>query len=326
MKKTAYELQPNLVRLALGIPTAGVGGLLGYLTAPKAHRWEGAARGAGVGYMAGTGAGIGATLGEAAAPDNNSTRQNVPYMMSGGLAGGILGMGVGQMMQGTPPWVRQQKFRDELLNVLKEEQNKLRKELKGEHPVHVLQKMGSEKDQPALVEFASENPELATISTAGLIGAGAAKKKRHPLLDLLRGGLTGVTTGAGAVAGGMAGRSMSSDDPSGGALVGGGLGGLLSYLAARQAFKGIGSEKTALSPALKTLIEAKELSDRKDYKGKHVRLRSLIEQFPDDFFIDSLNGDIAGITHRPTGFKIHAPLKVLPVNLRGFPNVETRVA
>jgi hypothetical protein len=213
MRKTALELQPNLVRLALGIPAAGVGGLLGYLTAPKAHPFEGMARGAGIGYMTGTGAGIGTLLGDAAAPEGNTKNQNIPYMLTGGLAGGALGLGVGKMMQGPPPWERNRRLREELLAAVHAEHERLKQ-----------------------------------------------------------------------------------------------------------------TEKTALNPALRGLIEAKQLSDRKDYQGKHTRLRQLIEQYPDDFYVDSLSGDIAGITHAPTGFKIHAPLKVLPVTLRGFKDVEPRVA
>lgn len=72
---------------------------------------------------------------------------------------------------------------------------------------------------------------------------------------------------------------------------------------------------------LTQLLLAKTLSDRRDYKGKHIRLRQLIDKYPDDFVIDSQQGDIAGVTHIPTGFKIHSPNRVLPVNLKRLSNV-----
>jgi hypothetical protein len=320
MQKTAIEIQPNLLRLALGIPAAGVGGLFGYMTTPKEHRFEGMARGAGIGYMAGTGAGIGTMLGDAVGDE----KRNIPHMLAGGLAGGLVGGGVGKMMQGTPQWEQRKKFREELLTVLHEENNKLRRELKGHSPVELLQKMS--ESGPALTEFASEHPEMATIPIAGGMGAALAEKKKRPALDALRGALVGAGTGAGALAGGLGGRQLAPADPGTGTVSGGILGGLLAYLAAQKLLGGIGREKVALGPALQSLIEAKQLSDKKDYSGKHQRLRNLIEKYPDDFFIDSINGEIAGITHRPTGFKIHAPMKVLPVKLRGFTDVEARVA
>lgn len=175
-------------------------------------------------------------------------------------------------------------------------------------------------DYPALMAFAETNPELAAIPVAGMMGATLADKKRTPITNTIRGAATGLATGAGVAGGGLLGRYITPDDPGTGALGGGALGGLLAYLAARK--RAPDHEKRGIGPVLQQLLQAKMMSERKDYKGKHSRLRSLIEQYPDDFFIDSMQGNIAGLTHRPTNFKIHAPLRILPVNLRGYADEE----
>lgn len=74
--------------------------------------------------------------------------------------------------------------------------------------------------------------------------------------------------------------------------------------------------KVALAGPLADLLEAKKKSDVKDYAYKHRILRSIMERYPDDFFIDSIDGSIAGISHRPTSFKIHMPIAQLPSQFR----------
>lgn len=64
---------------------------------------------------------------------------------------------------------------------------------------------------------------------------------------------------------------------------------------------------------LEKLIQAKEYSDVKDYPKKVAILRSLIKESPLDFYIDSQEGNIVGVTHRPTGFRIHMPYSAYPV-------------
>lgn len=59
-------------------------------------------------------------------------------------------------------------------------------------------------------------------------------------------------------------------------------------------------------PLLARLLQAKQYSDQRDYGNKHHVLRQLITERPDEFMIDSEQGDIVGLTHKPTGFKIHA--------------------
>lgn len=75
--------------------------------------------------------------------------------------------------------------------------------------------------------------------------------------------------------------------------------------------------KLAKSHALNQLIEAKKLSDKNDYGGKHEILKSLMAKYPKQFEVDSdvANGKYVGLVHKPTGFKIHAPKMLIPINV-----------
>lgn len=64
---------------------------------------------------------------------------------------------------------------------------------------------------------------------------------------------------------------------------------------------------------LQQLLSAKAESDRRNYNEKHRILRHLMQTYPNDFIIDSEQGDIIGITHNKTGFRIHMPKKYLPM-------------
>lgn len=64
--------------------------------------------------------------------------------------------------------------------------------------------------------------------------------------------------------------------------------------------------KAAAHPALTDLKAAKEHSDNKRYAAKSRLLGLLMRRDPDAFDIDSDDGKgIVGITHNPTGFRIH---------------------
>jgi len=63
--------------------------------------------------------------------------------------------------------------------------------------------------------------------------------------------------------------------------------------------------KTAQSRAVDLLISAKKESDRGNYKQKQVILTALMREVPDEFFVDSEDKGISGITHKPSGFRIH---------------------
>ena len=63
---------------------------------------------------------------------------------------------------------------------------------------------------------------------------------------------------------------------------------------------------------LAQLLKAKGESDRKNYPAKHDLLRRLIKESPEEFRIDSEEGGIYGLTHAPTGFRIHMPRAAAP--------------
>ena len=66
-------------------------------------------------------------------------------------------------------------------------------------------------------------------------------------------------------------------------------------------------EKAAAKhPALPDLQQAKAHSDKKDYRQKNMLIRKMMNDKPDDWAIDSDDGKgIVGVTHLPTGFKLH---------------------
>lgn len=63
---------------------------------------------------------------------------------------------------------------------------------------------------------------------------------------------------------------------------------------------------------LKKLIEAKKHSDLKQYKYKHDVLAHMMNKTPENFIVDSKDGEIYGITHTPTNFRLHIPRKFVP--------------
>jgi hypothetical protein len=72
---------------------------------------------------------------------------------------------------------------------------------------------------------------------------------------------------------------------------------------------------------LADLKKAKAYSDSKNYEEKHLILRKLIETAPADFMVDSEASDIVGITHTPTGFRMHLPKNILTgLNVGSSPN------
>lgn len=67
---------------------------------------------------------------------------------------------------------------------------------------------------------------------------------------------------------------------------------------------------------MQQLIEAKKLSDKSNYVKKNEVLAALLKKYPREFKVDSiLNNKYVGITHKPSGFKIHAPRTLIPVGI-----------
>lgn len=62
---------------------------------------------------------------------------------------------------------------------------------------------------------------------------------------------------------------------------------------------------------VKQLRKAKALSDRRQYSQKHVLLNRLMTDSPSDFYEDSRERNIVGVTHRPSNFRIHIPANKL---------------
>ena len=71
---------------------------------------------------------------------------------------------------------------------------------------------------------------------------------------------------------------------------------------------GVGGADTSVLPVLKRI---KAAGDARDWRAKDHLTRLLMMNSPGDFNVDSRKGDILGLTHTPTGFRIHAPLSVV---------------
>jgi len=70
----------------------------------------------------------------------------------------------------------------------------------------------------------------------------------------------------------------------------------------------LGSARSKGRPTkVNSMLKAKAHSDKGDYAGKHRIMRGLIATSPDEFIIDSEADGIVGITHMPTGFRMHLP-------------------
>lgn len=67
---------------------------------------------------------------------------------------------------------------------------------------------------------------------------------------------------------------------------------------------------------INTLIKAKGHSDKKQYAAKNSVMAAMMHSNPDEFIVDSDNGKYLGITHTPTGFKMHLPRTVVPAAIQ----------
>lgn len=67
---------------------------------------------------------------------------------------------------------------------------------------------------------------------------------------------------------------------------------------------------------LRALGRAKMESDRKNYAAKHEIVRRLVAKDPQAFKVDSQQGNIGGITHSPTMFRLHMPMSAVPAEIR----------
>lgn len=77
-------------------------------------------------------------------------------------------------------------------------------------------------------------------------------------------------------------------------------------------------QQTALAGSIGNLLQAKNESDRGNYTAKHRIMRNMLQSNPDAFIVDSEQGNIVGITHKDTGFRMHVPKSVLPEKMRAI--------
>lgn len=73
------------------------------------------------------------------------------------------------------------------------------------------------------------------------------------------------------------------------------------------------SKEAAIDPGspLDEMLKAKLDSDRSRYDKKHKRMRNLMMKHPKDFYINVKEGQVYGITHAPTKFRMHLPKHVI---------------
>ena len=88
----------------------------------------------------------------------------------------------------------------------------------------------------------------------------------------------------------------------------------------------LGLDKQAKSFELIKLIDAKELSDQGNYRAKNKIMGGLLHNHPEQFVVDSiLNERYSGITHKPSGFKIHVPRKLIPPGIEHRHEQQNRI-
>ena len=69
------------------------------------------------------------------------------------------------------------------------------------------------------------------------------------------------------------------------------------------------------------LKRIKVMSDQRNYRNKHEQLRTLMQQAPQDWLVDSEDGKFWGVTHVPTQFRFHVPRHLVPLELHPAPDM-----
>lgn len=296
------DISSSLLRLGAGVPGAFSGAMYGYLSAPKNNRLESISRNAFTGYLAGSLGGAGAELG------HRYSGEPLVGAIAGGLVGGAAGFGVGKLIQGEAPSKQRHEFREHILQLIREENEKIKHELKRPE---ALQKIGEDEAVSPVTSFANKYPETALIPAAGIAGGIVESgKEKSRTSDVIK----AMLSASGGTAAGIGGYHLGKGLGEGGGIAGAAGGGLLGYLLLRNALRS--NEKQSASSVLTGLLQAKQHSDIREYKSKHQKLRELIEQHPEQFHIDSTDGNIVGLTAMPFNFRIHAPLRALPASFR----------
>jgi hypothetical protein len=75
------------------------------------------------------------------------------------------------------------------------------------------------------------------------------------------------------------------------------------------------NEKSAAD--MHALMQARRHSSqaKEEYKKKTAIMAAALARYPDEFIVDQ-DGRMSGITHMPTGFRIHVPREVIPKNVK----------
>jgi len=68
-----------------------------------------------------------------------------------------------------------------------------------------------------------------------------------------------------------------------------------------------------MTSIVKELLKAKKHSDNMSYHEKTQIVRRLLEKHPGQFKIDSRQTHTVGLTHKPSGFRIHLTKGGLPL-------------
>lgn len=86
-----------------------------------------------------------------------------------------------------------------------------------------------------------------------------------------------------------------------------------------QVYENYFDEDTGVKSAadMHALMQARRHSSqaKEEYKKKTAIMAAALARYPDEFIVDQ-NGRMSGITHLPTGFRIHVPREVIPQGVR----------
>lgn len=82
----------------------------------------------------------------------------------------------------------------------------------------------------------------------------------------------------------------------------------------------------AKATPLTQLLRAKEHSDVRQYDAKTAILHTLLRERPDEFTVEEDKDGITGLTHNPTGFRIHITTKAVPPEMRVKSKAAEKVA
>ena len=82
---------------------------------------------------------------------------------------------------------------------------------------------------------------------------------------------------------------------------------LLAFRIAKKMPKQMPKQGGAGESPLAVMLEARRLSDMGDYAGKHALMGRLMADRPGEFKIEAGDGHVVGVTHVPTGFRVHLP-------------------